>query len=134
MPSVTASGGKPVIEVQGARELARSLRKAGADMKNLKAENKKAADVVVPVAKTNAPVGQTGNLSGSIRSGATQQMGIIRAGKKSVPYAGPIEFGWPKHNIKPRHFIVDAAHSTEPLWVQVYRDAIEKTLNQIYGA
>lgn len=136
MPSVTAGGDKKApIQIQGAKELAKSLRKAGADMQNLKAENKKAADVVKPAAQTNVDAySRSGRLRDSVRTGATQQMGIIRAGKKSVPYAGPIEFGWTKHNIKAHYSLVDAAHDTEPLWVEIYRDAVNKILNQIYGA
>lgn len=135
MPSVTSGGGNGYIQAQGAKELARSLRKAGADMKNLKAENKKAADMVAPAAKTNVDAySRSGRLRDSVRSGATQQMGIVRAGKKAVPYAGAIEFGWPKQGIKAHHSIVDAAHDTEPLWVEIYRDAVNKILNQIYGA
>jgi HK97 gp10 family phage protein len=134
MPSVGVDGANVSLEVQGAKELARTLKKAGADMQDLKASNRKAADVVVPAAKTNAPVGETGKLAASIRSGANQRMGIVRAGKKAVPYAAVQEFGWPKHHIRPHHFVVDAAHSTEPLWVQIYEDAVKKAINQVFGA
>ncbi|MCI1935160.1 MAG: HK97 gp10 family phage protein [Bifidobacteriaceae bacterium] len=133
MANVTAGSSKPAVQVEGLKELNRTLKTAGANLKDLKKENKKAADVVVPVARTNVPV-KSGKLLASIRSGATQKMGIVRAGKKSVPYAAIQEFGWPGHNIKPHHYIVDAAHSTEPLWVQVYENAVNKIINEIYGA
>ena len=78
--------------------------------------------------------GKTGRLAGSIRAGATQKAGIIRAGRKTVPYAGPINYGWPARNIRPRTFVNDAVASTESQWAKEYETFVKKTMNQIKGA
>lgn len=118
--------------IEGASRLARTLRKAGADMKELRESNKAAAQVVVPPAKSAAPK-KRGRLAASVRAGGTQKAGIIRAGSKAVPYAPVQEFGWPAHHIRPHLFVTTAAHNTEPKWTKVYLDHITKTLNKIQG-
>ena len=66
--------------------------------------------------------------------GATQKAGIIRAGRKTVLYAGPINYGWPARHIKPRTFVNDAVASTEGQWAKEYEQFVKKTMNQIKGA
>ena len=122
MASTYAAGGNGSIQLKGASELARGLKKAGADMKDLRQVNKEAAQIVVPEAK---------NLAASVRAGATQKAGVVRAGSKRVPYAGVIDYGWPGHNIKPTHFANQAAKNTEPQWTQLYADAVQKIINRI---
>ena len=36
-----------------------------------------------------------GDLKKTLRSGASARAGVVRIGKKLVPYAGPIHYGWP---------------------------------------
>ena len=103
MASTYAAGGNGSIQLKGASELARGLKKAGADMKDLRQVNKEAAQIVVPEAKSLAPH-KSGKLAASVRAGATQKAGVVRAGSKRVPYAGVINYGWPGHNINPTHF------------------------------
>ncbi|KFI84484.1 bacteriophage protein, PF04883 family [Bifidobacterium reuteri DSM 23975] len=126
-----ASNGAASIQLKGAGQLARGLKKAGVDMKDLRQINKQAAQVVVPEAKNLAPKGRTGKLAASVRAGATQKAGVVRTGSKRVPYAGVINYGWPKHNIKPTRFANQAAKNTEPQWTQLYADAVQKIINRI---
>ena len=84
-----AAGGNTAIQVKGARELAKALRQAGADMQDLKDANRRAADIVAPAAKAKAPR-RTGRLAASVRAGATQKAGVIRAGTtEERPVRGP---------------------------------------------
>jgi hypothetical protein len=125
-----AAGGNGSIQLKGARELARGLKQAGADLKDLRQVNKDAAQIVVPEAKSLAPH-RSGKLAASVRAGATQKAGVVRVGSKRVPYAGPINYGWPKHNIKPTMFANRAAKNTEPQWTKLYADAVQKIINRI---
>jgi phage gpG-like protein len=120
------------FQIEGASKLARTLKKAGADMKDLRAENKKAAQVVVNPAKTGAPKA-SGRLAKSIRAGATQKAGVIRAGSKSIPYAPIHEFGWTTRGIPAKHYVTRAAQSTEPVWTSIYEDAITRLINEVQG-
>ena len=88
--------------VVGQKRFVSTMRKAGADMKELKEVNRQAANIALPAVRNLAPRGKNGRLASSIRVGATQKAGVIRAGSKSVPYAGVINYGWPARRIKPR--------------------------------
>lgn len=122
------------LYVVGQKRFVSTMRKAGADMKELKQINSQAAELAAPSARSRAPHGKSGRLAGSIRAGATQKAGVVRAGRKSVPYAGVINYGWPKRHIKPRSFVNDAVAATEPQWTKLYEQFIKKTLNQVQGA
>lgn len=56
------------------------------------------------------------------------------AGGAAVPYAGPIHWGWPSHNIEPQPFIAAAAQDTEPQWLGLYERDVQRTLDRVKGA
>lgn len=99
-------------------------------MSDLKDANAQAA--ATAAAGAEAPQ-LTGALAGSIRSTGTKTAGIIRAGRAAIPYAGPIHWGWPKHNIQANPFLVDGAQRTEPQWLPVYEAHIEAIISDIEG-
>lgn len=118
------------LEVKGLRELVKAMKAAEADVTELKALNGKAAAVVIDSAVPHTPR-RSGKLAGSIRAGATNRAGIVRAGKASVPYAGVIHWGWPRRHIKARPWIADAASATEDRWTDVYLAGMEDLLDTI---
>ena len=125
------------LYVVGQKRFVRTMRKAGADMKRLKEVNAKAARIALPAARAAAPIGHDrhpGRLAGTVRTGATQRAGVIRAGRKSVPYAGVINYGWPKRRIKGRFFINKDVAILLPHLQKVYVSFIDETLNEIKGA
>lgn len=135
------------ITVDGARELRRTLKKAGIDAKDdLKASHKSAAQIVMtrgadlcPVAPVSMSSAMPGLLRDTLRAAGTQTAAIVRAGNnrttaKGVPYAEPIHWGWPKRNIKPNRFLTRAASETEPKWVESYWTHIHNILDEIKGA
>jgi len=91
---------------------------------DMKATHKRAAAIVIAGAKRFVPV-RTGRLAESIRDGSTQRMGRVRVGSASVPYAGPIHFGWPSRSIKPQPFIYDALDGRRDEVVRVYVQRID---------
>ena len=97
------------VRIEGLAEVQKELRKLGDDAKNdMKPAHLKAAEIVAAASRPKAPV-RTGRLQSTIRAFARQRAGIVRAGIKAVPYAGPIIFGWPERHIKPNPFIYEAA-------------------------
>ena len=101
------------LMVVGQKRFVQTMRKAGADMDDLKEVNRAAAQIALPAVRNLAPRGKTGRLAGSLRVGATKRAGVIRAGRKAVPYAGPVNYGWPARHIKPRLFVNNGVASTE---------------------
>lgn len=66
----------------------------------------------------------SGRLAGSVRSSGQARTGVVRAGKASVPYAGPIHFGWPKRNIRANPFLSSALERQESAVVEVYERGV----------
>jgi len=83
------------LRLIGYRELKRDLRRMGDEaIADLKRVNKEAADMVADTARPEIPV-RSGRLKGTLRTTGTMRGGVVRMGRKAVPYAGPIHFGWP---------------------------------------
>lgn len=120
------------IRIEGQRELRKSLRQAGDDLEDLKAAHKAAAEVAAGGAKPHVPR-RTGRLAGTIRPGGTKTGAVIRAGRKAVPYAGPIHWGWEARGIEPQEFLADGAKDTEPQWVELFYKALNKSLKKVKG-
>lgn len=109
------------------------MKQANVDMALLKGLNKDAAGVVKGAALPLTPR-RSGKLANSLRTGATQRAGIVRAGKKTVPYANPIHWGWKSRNIKAQPWIANAAKASESQWLDVYLEGINDILDKIEGA
>lgn len=123
---------RPQVEITGARELRRTMRQAGVDMKEMKETNSSVSRIVVQAAAARAPK-VSGRLAAGLKALASQTAARVRAGSKAVPYAGPIHWGWPKRNIKPNPFIADAAQATKTTWLGEYQKRIDQILNKIKG-
>lgn len=134
------------VQVRGAKQLRRTLKKAGVDVKQLKAINLEAAQIAAAAAVARAPIGgpyqrrgrgrprAPGRLKASVRPFATQRAGVIRAGSAArVPYAGPIHWGWPRRGIRAQPFAADAAKATEPVWTKAYERKVKETINSVKG-
>ena len=63
------------LMVVGQRRFVQTMRKAGADMDDLKEVNREAAEIALPAVRNLAPRGKTGKLAGSLRVGATKRAG-----------------------------------------------------------
>lgn len=125
------------VKLEGMRNLRRTMRAAGDDLGELKKINASAAGIAADRAKGWAPV-VSGRLAASVRSSGTKTAGIVRAGNNrktasGVPYAAPIHWGWPSRNIKANPFLSYSAQATEPRWIRLYEDYIDKTLGKIKG-
>jgi plasmid stabilization system protein ParE len=121
------------IRVVGGRRLRSTLRSAEGDLEDLKAANAAAAAIVAAYATATAPR-RTGRLAGTIRGNRAAGRARVSAGYASVPYAGPIHWGWPARNIPAQPWISRAAQTTEPRWLPAYQRDIERVLTHVKGA
>lgn len=131
-----SSGGH--VEIEGARMLRASLKAAGHGLEDLKIANRNAAKTVEKQAVATAPVSKRkghvpGRLKASVRSSGTTRAGIIRAGKKAVPYANPIHWGWKARGIKARPWVSIAAQTTEEIWVTNYMAELRAAVAKVKG-
>ena len=115
------------VIVDGLREVRRFLAKAGDDVAKdgLKKIHQKVAEPVRDEAIQKVPR-RSGDLQATIREAkASATRATVRAGKKAVPYAGPIHFGWRAHNIAPQPFLTDALESKREVVADIYTDELE---------
>jgi len=112
--------------IEGLAEVNKALRSMSKETRDsMKETHKRAAEIVIQGAKRFVPV-VSGKLAASIRDGSTQRMGRVRVGSASVPYAGPIHFGWPARRIKPQPFIYDALDGRRNEVAAVYAKRIDE--------
>lgn len=121
-----------VVKVEGAARLRRTLRAAGLDLSDLKTANAAASKTAAGAARPFTPV-RSGALLRSVRSSGTLTAGIIRAGRKSVPYAGAIHWGWPAHGITAQPFLTEGARASEPVWIKLYEADMADAINKVKG-
>ncbi|MFI6688910.1 hypothetical protein [Streptomyces sp. NPDC050485] len=127
-----------VYAIDGMRDVRRALRRVGGNelLNGLKGVTSRAATVVERAAATLAPR-RSGRMARTLRSSGTRTMAIVRAGRASVRYAGPVHWGWPSRPNPARGwrggpiggfpFIAIAAQRTEPEW----RDNYERALREL---
>lgn len=118
-------GGRAGVEVEGAPELRRALRKLDGRLDDLTDVNRDAVRTVEAEAESIVPV-LSGALRESIRSSASRSGGaVIAGGGRLVPYAGPIHFGWRIRNIEPQPFLYDAIDHRRGDVVHAYNRGVD---------
>lgn len=115
------------VEIKGLQQLTRSLRRAGVQIKDMKAANATTGNVVVQAARPITPHA-TGALAASIRPAQRQSGVIVRAGGGAVRYARYVEYGTRKMGA--RSYLVRAAHDTQDRWLGVYEQELQRLMDQ----
>jgi len=124
-----AEGGRASIEVEGAKEVRRALKRMDGNLADLREVHREAAQDVASEAKTLVPV-QTGRLRDTIRTSARNVSAAVVAGKGLVPYAGPIHFGWHARNIEPQPFLYDAIDRRRDEVLDRYRQGVDSLVRR----
>jgi hypothetical protein len=124
---------EPTVTVEGLNTLVRTLRRAGEDIAELKEAHAAVGSMVAAAAAQRAPR-RSGNLAGSVRPAKRANGARVMAGRASVPYAGPIHWGWPARHITAQPFVSEAARATESRWVARYTHDVQAALDHVRGA
>lgn len=122
----------PNVTIEGLPRLRRALREAGANLDDLKDANAAAGALVAGAAAARAPR-RSGRLAASIRSSRAVGRASVLAGGASVPYAGPIHWGWAAHGIEAQPFATAAATATESAWLPIYERDLQRVLDTANG-
>lgn len=118
------------VKVTGLKELIAALHVSAVAMPDdVGSVNRKAAAALVPAARSLTPQ-RTGRLAGSVRAGASQRKGVIRAGSASVPYAAVIHWGWPRHHIASNPFLTNAVRENVDTIRGLYVDELQSLLDR----
>jgi len=118
------------FEVEGINKLRRALIKLDAEAKEDFAQAGLAASkIVVQEAQRLVPT-RSGKLKQSIKNRKVVSGAKVYAGKKSVPYAGVIHFGWATRNIRPNPFLYDAADNRVNEVMDTYLDQVYEIWNR----
>lgn len=122
----------PVVTVDGLGDLRRALRKLGEDAADLKEANAAVAAFVANVAAGRAPR-RSGRLGASVRGNRAVSRARVTAGGGVAPYAGPIHWGWPARHIEGDPFVIDAAQSTQDVWLALYVRDLDRLTDRVGG-
>ena len=96
------------VQIEGLNQKIRSLQQMGVELDDLKDVFADIAEEGAEVASSFAPV-KSGALAESIRGNRAKNKAVVTAGTaRGTPYAGAINYGWPKRNIKPALFLQKA--------------------------
>ncbi|MFC6153652.1 hypothetical protein [Nocardioides yefusunii] len=103
------------IYIEGLRETTRAFERAGVDVEDLKdvmgrvaGEHADTLARLVPVGSAARGSKRPGALRDSVRGNRAKGRAQVLIGRARVPYAGAINYGWPKRGIKPANFIARA--------------------------
>lgn len=124
------------VKVEGAAQLRRTLKAAGAEMSDMRALHLQVAGIVVQRARSTAPIGPDvgGHIRDTIRPGATQRAAIVRVGTARRPYGPVVHWGWGRRGIRSNPWVSFAAQDTESSWLEVYWRGLVNIINKIEGA
>jgi hypothetical protein len=102
------------FRVEGLKKLTRELQALGLDVDDLKGAFSKIASEGAHLAAGFAPK-RSGALAGTIRGNNAKNKAVVSAGRgRGVPYAGPINYGWPKRHISAAGFMQKADEAMRP--------------------
>lgn len=80
------------------------------------------------LAATLAPH-RSGRLAGSVRGNRAKGKAVVTAGRATVPYAAPINYGWRRRSIAPDRFLQRADAQLEPIAHELLEDALNHAIS-----
>lgn len=113
---------KGAVKVDGVREVQRALKKLDADAADLKVAHLAVSSALVPGVTQRTPR-RSGALAAGWKAGSTKTRARITNTER---YAGPIEYGWPKHNIEPARMVRDTVAAESKTILDTYEHEIAK--------
>ena len=117
------------FKVEGLNQVVRDLQAIGADVDDLKDAFAGIASEGARVAVGFTPT-RTGRLAGSTRGNRAKSKAVVTQGRAAVPYAGPINYGWPRRNIRPALQMQRTDQQMEPVAIQRLEDDINQAITR----
>ena len=117
------------ISIQGVKEVTDSLNKMARELESNIELNKELSTTLSQKASAMAP-NLTGALASSIVGNPSAEKAQILAGSAAVPYAGVIEYGWPKKNIQAQPYLTTTVNNNLGYIVAKYQNSITGMIKQ----
>jgi hypothetical protein len=117
------------VSVQGLRDLNRGLLRAGVDVEDLKDVYAEIAKVGAYVASNFAPR-DSGALAATIRGNRAKGKAVVTAGKARTPYAGAINYGWPRRGISANPFLQKADKVLETRAPEIFEAGLDDLMKK----
>lgn len=121
-----ATGG---VRVEGLTKVTRALKGLGLEVDDLKDAFATIAREATEVIARKAPH-KSGRLASTVRGNRAQNKAVVRAGKSAVPYAGPINYGWPKRGISASLFMQRGDAEYAPQAVKRLEQELESAITR----
>lgn len=117
------------FQVQGLTSVVRALQQMGLEVDDLKDAFSKIASEGAQAASSFAPR-RSGRLAADIRGNRAKSKAVVAAGRASVPYAGPINYGWSARRIAPSGFMQKADQVMQPKALQMLEDEVNRKIRE----
>ena len=117
------------LRITGLTQVVRALKEIGLEVDDLKDAFAAIAKEAADRAASHAPK-VSGRLAGNIRGNRAQSKAVVIAGRSSVPYAGPINYGWPARNIPANPFMQRADEEMRDRSVELLEDGINTAIRK----
>ena len=116
--------------VEGLTAVVKALQAAGLDVQDLKGAFSRLAAEGARLAAGYAPR-RSGALASSIRGNKAKSKAVVSAGNaRRVPYAGPINYGWPSRGIRGREFMQRVDAELGPRAITLLEQDVNRVLRE----
>lgn len=117
------------FRVDGLSAVTRALLDIGVEVTDLKGAFSSIADEGARQAARFAPK-RSGRLAADIRGNRARSKAVVTAGRVSVPYAGPINYGWARHGIEAAGFMQKADQAMQPFALKRLEEEINRSIQR----
>lgn len=117
-------------KVEGLNQTLTALQRFGVEAADLK-------DVMAEIAAEGARLAsgfapkRTGRLAATVRGNKAKAKAIVIAGRARTPYAGAINYGWPKRGIGPALFMQRADAALAPRAVEMLEHGLDGAIAKV---
>lgn len=117
------------FHVVGLREVVRDLEAIGVEVDDLKDAFSEIAAEGAVVMRGFVKV-KSGALQGTVRGNRAKSKAVVTAGRASVVYAGPQNYGWPRRNIAAMGFTAKTDDRMEPVALDRLDASIDRAISK----
>lgn len=116
-------------KVEGLNKTLTALQRLGVEAQDLKDAMSEIAAEGARLASGFAPQ-RSGRLANTVRGNKAKAKAIVIAGRARVPYAGAINYGWPKRGVKPALFMQKADAALAPRAVAMLESGLDRAIGK----